>query len=116
MIESVDGIYSGQLSGTHGFGLAMFVFTDGRITGADATGVVFKGVYSIDESGTAYKGIVTATVPPNVDLIQGVNSGREGMSYQVPVVFKPHGKGQQFLQITTPLGPVNVILTWLSEV
>lgn len=113
MSSHIDGIYSGQITGTHGIGFAMFVLLRGVITGVDTAGTKFDGTYRL--SGQTYDGEVDVWVPPNTELIQGTRAGPHGLQYKVPVSLSAKADRQTFLQIQTPLGPINMNLNRLRD-
>lgn len=111
-MSDIDGIYSGYFSGAGGNGLALFVFRDGVIAGADAFGVVFDGHYERSQD-QILAGQVTVTAPPNGTLVQGVSTGPSGITYTVDISFPENFAEVPYLGVTTPLGPVNVKLVRL---
>jgi hypothetical protein len=104
-----EGFYAGYMTGTDGQGFAMFVFLNGVIVGTDALGVSFDGKYKILKTGELV-GDVTVTVPPNGTVIQGVTSGPSGMTYNVPVKFGVKDFDLDFIELSTPLGPINLVM------
>lgn len=110
-MTSINGFYSAFMSGEDGQGYALLVFRDGRIVGADPLGVTFDGQYA--EDGDGWAGEVVVTAPPGGTLIQGVTPGPSGIVYSVPLRLPSDFQSQPFLHIQTPLGPVNVKLTWV---
>lgn len=112
-MAAVDGIYSGYFSGEGGNGLALFVFQNGVLTGADAAGILFDGSYAEPETGGGLVGSVTVKVPANAVLVQGATAGPSGMVYTVELAMPADFVEQPYLLVTTPLGPVNVKLVKL---
>jgi len=111
---SIDGFYAAYMSGKQGLGFAMLVFRKGRITGADAAGVMFDGQYSNAASDVILIEI-SVKAPPNTPLIQGGTTGPQGeegqLQFQVPLDFS----AQKFVRIETQRGPINVKLNKLRE-
>ncbi len=108
-MAQIDGIYACYMSGSEGNGFAMFIFSNGVVSGADPLGVLFDGSYTEDDDGTV-NALVSVTVPQGGTVIQGVSAGPSGLIYRVPLKLLPNFEDQDFLQIETPLGPVNVRL------
>jgi hypothetical protein len=102
-----DGIYIAYMTGAEGQGIAMYLFQNGKITGADPWGVLFDGDYHVGEDGQLV-GEVTVTVPPNGEVIQGVSSGPSGIVYKVPISFSGELAAADFIRVETPLGPINL--------
>lgn len=66
----MEGFYAMYYTGVSGFGHAVFVLKDGVVSGADATGGVLDGRYTVDEAGTVNIE-VDLTVPAGVTLVTG---------------------------------------------
>lgn len=113
-MASINGFYSAFMSGEDGQGYALLVFKDGRIVGADPLGVTFDGHY--EDANDGWSGEVLVKAPPGGTLIQGVTPGPSGIVYSVPIRLPADFQGQPFIHIETPLGPVNVKLTWLRDI
>lgn len=50
----IDGIYSVYLTGQSGNGFAIMIMMNGKVTGADAMGILFDGDYSPATSGQGW--------------------------------------------------------------
>lgn len=105
MTTQIDGIYTCYMAGAEGNGFAMFVFKNGVISGADPLGVKFDGKYA-EQSGS-YIADVTVSVPQGGTVVQGVSSGPSGITYTVNLSLPPDFATKEFVEIVTPLGPVN---------
>ena len=114
-MASINGFYSAFMSGEEGEGYALLVFKDGIIAGADPLGVIFDGTYSAGGDG-GWSGAVVVKAPAGGTLIQGVTPGPSGLVYSVPITLPADFQTQPYIFIDTPLGPVNVKLTWLRGV
>lgn len=112
MTRSIDGYYSALFSGRAGEGSAMFILSNGTLTGADPLGVVFDGSYAPDTKG-GFTGKVTVKAPPNGELVQGVTTGPDGLVYEVEISIPSDFETKPFISLSTPLGPVNFTLTLL---
>lgn len=108
MSDPFEGFYSAYFSGKESNGFAVFVFTAGRIVGADPLGVLFNGHYRPKQDGTGYDANVRVAVPKGGTTIQGVSSGPDGFTYEANVELPSDFAQRQFLELTTPLGRVNV--------
>lgn len=109
MHHTWDGFYAAYMTGIEGQGFAMFIFSGGRIIGADPLGVLFDGTYdtSIPDRLVA---TVTVNVPPGDTVIQGASAGPSGLSYEVPLIFAGPPTEEEVVRLETPLGPVNLKL------
>ncbi|HEX8645157.1 MAG TPA: hypothetical protein VF702_14705 [Allosphingosinicella sp.] len=104
-----NGIYNAYMTGAEGQGFAMLVFLDGVIAGSDAQGTLFDGTYEEDAEGML-TGVVRTTVSGGESVIQGTTAGPAGLFYDVAIQVKLADLAADFIQIPTPLGPVNVKL------
>jgi hypothetical protein len=102
-----EGFYASYMSASDGQGFAMFVFSNGLISGVDPLGVEFDGRYETKEDGSLV-GVVTVKVPPSGTVIQGASAGPSGLTYQVPIAFATDAFEIDFVKLETPLGPVNL--------
>jgi hypothetical protein len=109
----IDGFYVGYMS-AQGYGVVLFIFRKNRLVGTDVGGVRFDGKFASDSAGS-YSGNVTVKAPPNVELIQGVNSGPNGLTYDVPFSLPSNFLEAPFIKIATPFGAVNIKLEKLRD-
>ena len=109
-----DGFYAAYMTGDEGQGFAMFIFSNGTIVGADPLGVRFDGSFEVTSEG-ALRAAVEVNVPPEGMVIQGATPGPSGLSYGVSFDLS-QGQTNDYFQITTPLGPVNVRLEKLRSI
>lgn len=109
-----DGFYAGYMSG-EGYGVVLFVFRQGTIVGVDGGGVKFDGFYRQDPDNKNFEGTISIDAPPNIDLVQGVNTGQNGIRYDVPLVLPPNFMEAPFISVSTPFGQVNVKLEKLRD-
>lgn len=110
----LDGFYVGYMA-ANGYGVVLFVFKGDTIVGVDAGGVKFDGSFSQDENSNAYRGTVTVDAPPNIDLVQGINTGPQGLKYEVPFSLPENFLLAPFIKVETPFGPVNIKLEKLRD-
>lgn len=110
-----DGFYTAYMSGRDGQGFAIFVLYNGIISGADPLGVNFDGTYEVLQDASL-NGRLFVSIPPGSTVIQGVFSGSSGMQYDFPIVFAPNALSLDYLELQTPLGPVNMRIKKLREI
>lgn len=110
----IDGYYAGYMTAAAGNGMALFVFDQGSLVGADLGGVLFDGTYRQEPSG-AWVGSVRVKVPPGVTVIQGVTAPPGGLAYEVGLSLPENFLESPFLELTTPLGPVTMKLVKVRE-
>lgn len=110
----VDGIYSITFRGAADWGLGMLVLREGTVTGADAAGATFDGVYKKDGERVSFN--LVMTVPPGVVLVQGTPA--RPVSYEVQfaasVPIKALDSSEPVL-LEMPPGPLNVIFKRLRK-
>jgi hypothetical protein len=113
---SIDGIYAVYITGQSGNGLIMLVLKSGLVTGADVTGTLFDGSYISNDGGRNFYIQSSVNAPPNGVTVQGVNTGPSGIIYNVNFVLPSNFDEVDFLEIQTPLGPVNAKFQKLRSV
>jgi len=111
---SIDGFYAAYLTGSSGQGLVMLIFRHGTIVGIDVAGAKYDGTYTGAGGGFAIK--LTIWLPPNVLLVQGVNTGPQGDSSQLDFQLPADFLSQPFIRINAKHGPVNAKLVKLREI
>lgn len=111
----MDGIYIIRFRGAADWGLGMLLLQAGKITGADAGGVIYDGVYG--DAGEYLQVNLAMAVPPGATLVQGTPP--QPTAYTIPVCAKiPKSaihSGQPVL-LQLPPGPVNVIFQKLRDI
>lgn len=110
----LDGFYVGYMS-ADGYGVVLFVFRGSNIVGVDAGGVKFDGTYAQDSATNSFRGKITVNAPPNIDLVQGINTGPNGLTYEVPFSMPENFLEAPFIRVDTPFGPVNIKLEKLRD-
>jgi len=109
----MEGFYAVFYTGVAGFGHAVLVIKDGIITGADATGGLYDGKFSVGGSG----GIsieVTLTVPAGTTLVTG-QTLPSAYSQTIKADLMESFANGQAVPVQTPLGPVNAIFKKLRS-
>jgi len=101
----IDGIYTAYLTGIAGQGMAMFVFKDGKIGGADMVGIVFSGEYSV--VGDNIVGTVRYVMPAKSTSITGAVFENKSDEIAVPINLPINIKPDETYQVTTPIGALN---------
>ena len=101
----IDGIYTAYLTGVAGQAMAMFVFKDGKIGGADMVGLTYSGEYSIE--GDNIVGTVTYLMPAQSASITGIEFKEASDEIIVPISLPVNINPNETYLITTPIGPLN---------
>jgi hypothetical protein len=114
MNNQIDGIYAAYLAGAMANGFGLLLFRNGRIAGADASGVIFDGSY-IEDNGSSLSIALNVKSPPNIPLIQGGISGPQGDIYELKIHLPLNFAEKDFTRVETPRGPVNARLTKLRS-
>ena len=104
-LKILDGIYTAYLTGQAGQGMAMFVFRDGNIAGADIAGLTFSGSYEVVNDRMV--GNVIYEMPVDSVSITGISfekaSGKIEVPIDLPILLDP----KETFRINTPIGPLN---------
>lgn len=106
--DGIDGFYIAYITGVEGNGIVMIVMTNGMIVGADPLGVVLDGEYKISSDRTHYDARLAVKAPAGGKLLQGVHTGPDGISYEMQAALPLNLEAQDYLELGTPLGKLNV--------
>lgn len=110
----IDGFYIGYFSANGGYGVLIFAIKDRILAGVDSTGVKFDAVLDRDENGN-YSGDVKVEAPPNITLIQGIETGESGITYFARLSLSSDFLNEPYTTITTQFGPVNLRIEKLRD-
>ena len=102
-----NAIYAVYLTGKVGTSLALFLFKDGTISGADEGGGLYDGEYNNALDQKQIFGKIKCTLPPRTQTITGVSSPERFLAYDVPIKFPVEIDPRKVYLIETPIGPVN---------
>lgn len=106
--KTIDGFYKIVFTGASDWGAALIVLLNGVVTGADVAGVAFDGYYSADGERLSVR--LTLTVPPGVDLVQGVPRSSKPYSFRAEfTVPLTTWFASETFRVQTTYGPVNVV-------
>jgi hypothetical protein len=109
-----DGIYTMTFRGAVGWGTGMLVLRKGTVTGADAGGALYDGVY--EEKPNDIFLDLKMHVPAGVVLVQGTPP--RPTPYEVPfkaTVPKAAIENSSPVLVQLPPGPINVIVKRLRK-
>lgn len=101
----IDGIYTAFLTGVAGQSMAMFVFKDGNIGGADMSGLVYSGEYTVDAGKIV--GTVTYVMPAQSASITGRTFENESDEIIVSIELPEDIDPEETYRLDTPIGPLN---------
>ena len=102
-----DAIYTAYLTGKAGSTLALLVFRDGVIAGADAGTVHYDGTYKLTSDLRNIIGNIAVSSPAGVTSITGVSNPDQPLTYDVPFRLPVELDPEAVYRIETPIGPVN---------
>lgn len=101
----ISGIYTAYLTGQAGQGMAMFVFKDGKIAGADIGGLTFSGFYKVENDRMV--GNLIYEMPANSISITGASFEKASGAIEVPIDLPTSIDPKETYRINTPIGPLN---------
>ncbi|MEL7300896.1 MAG: hypothetical protein AAFM92_10975 [Pseudomonadota bacterium] len=101
----VEGIYTAYLTGAAGQGMAMFVFKEGKIAGADIAGLTFAGDYEVQDSQVI--GEVRYQMPAGSVSITGAAFEQGSDNIVVPLSLPEAIDPNETYRVDTPIGPLN---------
>jgi hypothetical protein len=98
-----SGMYSVEFSGPAGQGICALVLMDGYVFGHDG-GVQYDGTYAPNQADPAQIDLnLKLTVPPGVELVQGVPA--QPVGYWFPLSVSIPARGTSTQSVSTPYGP-----------
>ncbi len=111
----MDGIYSVTFRGAVDWGVGMLLLRQGRIVGADVSGILFDGTYRDVNDALVVE--VAMTVPPGATLVQGTSAKPQPykVEFRASIPNQAIRDGRPVL-IDMPPGPVNAIFRFLRAV
>lgn len=101
----IDGIYTAYMTGSSGQGMAMFVFKDGKIAGADMSGLIFSGEYTVSDGSLI--GEVIYKMPAGSTSITGASFEKPSDTIVVSLKLPEIIRSDETYRIETPIGPLN---------
>ncbi|HMS95446.1 MAG TPA: hypothetical protein PKA03_09545 [Tabrizicola sp.] len=101
----IDGIYTAYLTGIAGQGIAMFVFKDGKISGADMSGLTFSGSFKSDKGRIV--GNISYVMPAGSVSITGASFEKASGKLDVPIDLPETLDPLETYRVNTPIGPLN---------
>jgi hypothetical protein len=102
-----NALYAMYYTGISGSGLGIAAFVNGVVSGADATGGIYDGTYSVDEGG-AVSGKIRMSIPAGVNLVTGGGNSPNPYSIEFPFQLSPNLGDGEPVMVHLPLGPVNI--------
>ena len=103
----LDGFYALFYTGKVSSGFAVIVLKNGIVTGADVSGGLYDGEYTINADRRTVEGTMKLTTPPGVSLVTGAPASEHTYTQEFPVSLLVD-LSEQTVQIQTPTGPVNL--------
>ena len=83
-----DGLYKVDYHGELSFGSAMMVLKNGKLFGADVGGAIYEGAYGYDAASESTHFGISLKLPPNTELVTGLNAGPLGSTLAIVASFK----------------------------
>jgi hypothetical protein len=102
---SVEGFYAVYLASRDGEALAVITLDKGIIRGAGLDSTCYDGAFKQSEDGIEVS--LHVSVPAELNLIQGGNSGSNGLDFDLSFRLPPDFAQRDFIAIETPRGLVN---------
>lgn len=104
-MRKIEGIYTAYLTGAAGQGMAMFVFKDGKIAGADIAGLTFSGSYEVKASRVI--GEINYRMPAGTVSITGKSFQQDSDNIAIPLSLPEEIDPNETYRVDTPIGPLN---------
>ena len=106
----LNGIYTAYMTGVAGNSIAMLVFLNGVISGADVGGGLYDGNYEIVNDGETIRGTMIYKLPINVASIAGIAPQEKPMSIDVAIDLPSLIQPDDVYRVETSVGPINLKL------
>ena len=103
----LDGFYAVFFTGKVSSGFAMIVLRNGIVTGADVSGGLYDGKYTLNADKLTVDGILKVTTPPGVGLVTGAPATQQTSIQEFPLSL-PVDLHEKTVQVQTPTGPINL--------
>jgi len=105
--SAIDGFYAAYFAGATGNSIAIFVFKDGIVTGADAGGGRYDGAYTAAGDGLYIDAKINFSLPIGNQSITGAAATVEPLAIEVPLRLPIEFNRNDVHRIETPIGPIN---------
>lgn len=102
-----EGFYTAYLTGIAGQSVGIFVFSNGRIVGADAGGGCYDGEFSLSGDGSTILADVKFTMKKGGALITGASSDTTNDMIPIKLSLPCFIHSNQVHRLETPIGPIN---------
>ena len=106
----LNGFYSIYYTGKTGTGFGVLVLKDGIVTGADVSGGIYDGEYTIEDERKVFEGTIKLVIPPGVPLVTGAGPSQQSYTQQIPISMPFDLNQGRPVQVQTSTGPVNLII------
>ncbi|NMJ43460.1 hypothetical protein GWK16_19590 [Roseomonas sp. JC162] len=110
-----DGFYAGYFTSKVGQGFSLLLLTNGILAGVDVAGVTYDGSFQYDPVDGGYPFDVIIRAPANIHLVQGRETGPEGLTYGAKFSLPVDFLSRSYVTIPTAQGPVNARLVKLRD-
>jgi hypothetical protein len=111
----LDGFYALYYTGRVGSGFGVIVLKGGIVTGADVTGGLYDGQYTIKQDKGVFEGTIKLTLPPGISLVTGGPPTQETFTQEFPISLPLALDSKHPVQVQTPTGPINIVLKKLRD-
>lgn len=102
-----EGFYNAFLAGEFGNSLAIFVFSKGRLVGADIGGGVYDGVYSTDLHSCLTDVEIVFTMATGSRSITGEEAEAEPVKVEMKLSLPNEIDPLEVHRLETPIGAIN---------
>jgi hypothetical protein len=107
------GFFKMDYTGATGQGTGAIAFADGKVAGLDVGGGVYVGTYQ--EIGDKVAGSVDLSFPAGGLMVTGAVVPPGSPPMNIPFEADAGNEAGVVLTVTTPVGPVNIRLTKISQ-
>jgi hypothetical protein len=104
----LEGFYALFYTGEVSSGYAVLVLKGGIIAGADVSGGLYDGQYTVNYDQKNLNGTLRLTIPAGIALVTGAPASEETSTQDIPFSLPLDFADERVLQVQTATGPINL--------
>jgi hypothetical protein len=112
---NIQGIYSVSYTGPLGSGIALLLFWNGAVQGADIAGATYDGSYQMVNSNEI-SCLLEMSIPANTYLVSGAPVSDKPYKILFPITLPFDMTEKEFVRLELPIGTVNAIFRKLKSI
>ena len=114
-VEKLNGFYAVYVTGDADRGLLLLALHNGKIVGVDTEGNCIDGAVSQLPNENTFDAEVSLSFVDDGEIVQGQHVPK-GYSYQVNFKLSDDFLSREYIELQTPVGPVNASFKFLRAI